>query len=35
MTINEKRAIVGLTPIKGMDKFAANLTGEGNESYDK
>jgi phage portal protein BeeE len=35
MTINEKRAIVGLNPIKGMDKFAANLTGEGNESYDK
>ena len=35
MTINEKRAIVGLNPIKGMDKFAANLTGEGNENYDK
>ena len=31
MTINEKRAIVGLTPIKGMDKISINLTGERNE----
>ena len=35
MTINEKRSIVGLTPIKGMDKFTANLTGERNESNGK
>ena len=31
MTINEKRAIVGLTPIKGMDKISINLARESNE----
>jgi hypothetical protein len=35
MTINEKRAIVGLAPIKGMDNIDLTITRRSNEKHNK